>query len=83
MTEADGLTDRQIADYDRDGYLVLKDLFSDQEVALLQRDAEMPRTATRPSQQRVGRTAPAFARPGVEIGRRLAAAYRLPRVLEP
>jgi ectoine hydroxylase len=81
------LTDRQIADYDRDGYLVLKDLFSDQEVALLQRDAEMLRTPRRghPDANVIEKDGTSIrAAWAIEIdSQACAAAYRLPRVLEP
>ncbi|MGH8432550.1 MAG: phytanoyl-CoA dioxygenase family protein, partial [Solimonas sp.] len=81
------LTDQQIANYDRDGYLILKGLLSDTETALLQRDAEMLRTPRRghPDANVIEKDGTSIrAAWAVEIDSdACAAAYRLPRILEP
>src|SRR5437899_4273120 len=81
------LTEQQIADYDRDGYLILKGLFSAAETALLQRDADMLRTPRRghPDANVIEKDGTSIrAAWAVEIDSdACAAAYRLPRILEP
>ena len=81
------LTDRHIDDCDRDGFIVLSDLFSDQEVALLQRDAEMLRTPRRghPDANLIEKDGTSIrAAWAVEMdAQACAAACRLPRVLGP
>lgn len=81
------LTQEQIDHYDRNGFLVLDDLFTPAELALLQRDAEMLGTPARAHPdanviEKDGETVRAAW--AVEIDSpACAAAYRMPRVLEP
>ena len=81
------LTNDQIAAYDRDGYIILRGLIDPAETALLQSDAEMLRTPRRghPDANVIEKDGTSIrAAWAIEMdSAACAAAYRLPRVLEP
>jgi ectoine hydroxylase len=81
------LTQEQLKEYDEKGFLVFRDLFSKEEVAALQRDAEMlasPKRAHLEANviEKDGKTLRAAWAPEIDSPA-CAAAHRLPRVLGP